>query len=380
MTPTRSVRWCHFLLAGATTCIGCSSARPSSPAGDTVELRGVVRDRDGTGVRDVLVSLDPLCDGRSLWISAPTNRKGEYLHLVPRGAYRWRLDTSFNRVPRVDLDTILLSGPRERLDYRYGGVRIRGRVTGPRGEPLEAGSVMASGIDAAGREIVLSGEVEGGRYQMFLPPSTYSLHFEPRPRRYPNQRHFGIPIAGDTTIDFRVEGHRVRGSVTVSGSRRLRAARVVARRMTKENPLEAWDRTSRDGRFELYLPTGSYGFLVVPEHQDEFVAPQLFHREVSGPHSLDLTLHGVRWSGVVRDSATDQGVPRVEVTASGWHTPGSARTKTDHHGRFELLVRRGERYQLVAQMKHRALWHREVEAGEDSSLTLHVHAGRAETR
>jgi hypothetical protein len=371
-----TIRLCQILAGGFLAGIGCSAVRPN-PTHTTVELRGVIRDREGIGVRGVRVSLDPVDDGRSVWIGANTNHKGEYLLRVSKGVYQCRLITSENRVPPAILDTIHLSHPRERFDYQYGGLKVGGRISGPGGASVKRGSVLAIGTDATGLEILLRGEIANGHYRLFLPRSTYSLQARPRSGQYPRRWFLKVDIAADTTIDFDASGHLITGRVTLRKSTPLRGALVVAHGVIDGITTEAEGVTGNDGRFKLYLPTGDYTLGVVPQGADEYVARQSFPFEANGPHTMDLDFEGTLWSGTVRDSATNKAIPDLEIS-----TYDLARSRTDRQGRFKLFVRRGtQHFVLINQPRAGIHLSRTlINGGGDSTLNLYVRAVGAAKR
>jgi len=372
------------LLAVIAGPVGCSSVHEASPP-TTVVVSGVIRDREGIGIAGVVVFLDPADDKRTTGTSVATNHKGEYRLRVRKGPCCWMLFADHVRVQSVVKgDTILLAKPNERLDYCYGGLKVEGRILGPNGIAMKAGSVEAfGGVDPISRySIDATGTVENGRYRMFLPASTYWLHAEPHPNRYPKiEREPRVRISADTTIDFTASGHLVTGTATIGPSRPLRGAEVEAHGKGVDGlEISAFDKTRHNGRFDLYLPSGDYAILVKPGPKDRHIAPRFVDFKVAGPQSVLADLAGVVWRGTVRDSTTRLPLRFVKVAARGWFP---LVCKSDGRGRFKFILKPGVVYALALDTGN-SYYTREpvggAAASNDSTFDLYVATPRTGAR
>lgn len=366
------------LIAAIVAPLGCSSTRELSPS-TIANVHGVIRDRDGIGVAGISVCFDPADDGRSTSTCAPTDRNGEYRLRVRKGPYFWMLFSWRVRVPTVGRDTVILTERDQRLDYRCGGFKVEGRVLGPDGIPMKAGSVdVFGGVDPISRyEIDVRGTIEDGRYRVFLPASTYWFRANPRPDRYP-QIEGGpkVPISADTTINLIASGHLVAGRATLGRLGSLRGAEVEAHGKSVDGlDVSAYDRTRGDGRFDLYLPKGDYGILVKPGPSNRNISLGVFDFTVDGPRKLAVNLGRVVWRGTVRDSITRAPLRGVYVIAAMPRGSVILVSKSDGRGRFMFVPNEGWEYGLMAQVNDPTFVERRIGgtvANNDSTFDFYV--------
>jgi hypothetical protein len=363
------------LLTTSTSLLGCASSRRVNTH-DMVEVRGVIRDREGIGVSSVEVFLDRADDAWTKGWAVTTDRDGRFRMRVERGPYRWILFSRDARIPTVKGDTVHLAEPHEQLNYTYGGLKVEGRIFGPNGRPMKAGSVEAFGSDTNRMFIHMTGVIENGRYRIFLPASSYSFHANPSPARYAKvELAPQVRISADTTIDFTAAGHLVAGRVTLGQSKPLRGAEVRVGGGGDSLIISARDRTRSDGRFELYLPNGGYGIVLLPGPKDGHVAPRTYHLTVDGPQTISLDAAGVVWHGIVRDSTTRLPLRSVSVAARNPQFSTPLVCETDGQGRFMFVLEPGREYVLSVGKPRfipRGERVRGVIAGKDSTFDLYL--------
>jgi hypothetical protein len=243
---------------------------------------------------------------------------------------------------------------------------------------MKAGSVEASGTDSTHMGIDITGVVENGRYRMFLPASSYWLHASPSPERYAKTK--GAPevrISADTTIDFTVGGHLITGRATLGPSRPLRGAEVRVGGGGDSLIISASDRTRGDGRFEVYLPTGGYGIVLLPGPHDRHIATRTYPLTVDGPRTISLDAAGVIWHGVARDSTTRLPLRSVNVMARDTKLSAQLVCRTDGLGRFMFVLEPGRQYVLSVgkpKLIQRGEQVRGAFASKDSTFDLYVGA------
>lgn len=362
--------------------LGACAPTNVSTSPKPVEVRGVIQDRDGVGVAGVNVFLDPADDRDQIGTSAITGDNGEYRLRVKSGRYKWTLFAHDLRVPDLFGDTIELSPPAARLNYRYGGFKVEGRIVGPNGAPLKAGIVAAIGTGSQGYMIFPKGAIENGRYRMFLPASRYFLRAEPEPDFYPRTEIRGyVRISADTTIDFSATGHLVTGRVITRGFGAVRGVRVGAYGIAGGLTISAHDVTRADGRFRLYLPSGEFGIGVSPSRGTSYFEHQSFHYTVDSPRTIALELGEAVWRGTVRDSTTRLPIRFTNVIARQGRKLMATTLicKSDGLGHFLFAVRRGRKYALSVDQGKSEIGRTvvmEVEAQNDSTFDLFVPRSR----
>ena len=326
-----------ILLSLALNCASSSGRK----GGTTVELYGVVRDREGVGVEGINVFVDDLA-----WNA--TDSRGRFRFGVRPGRHRIHLGGFNVRVPSALLDTIVAGMSSTRLDYQYGGLKVVGRLIGPGGTMIREGAVQAYGESPDFQYgIDVGARLDQGRYLLFVPRGVYRFKFRPIPEYYPaTEGTLVIPISADTTIDFPARGHLVEGRVSARGHP-LQGVTVEAWGVALPDTLEtrARNTTGSDGAYRLYLPDGFYVFAVTSGSSLSPFARRWFNHTIGGPERIETTFPMTYWTGIVRDSLTGTPVDSVSIWAG---SPGSIRAVSisDRSGRFRLEVEPGQRYPL----------------------------------
>jgi hypothetical protein len=364
-----------LLFLGTVASLNCASNPP--PTHPTVDVTGVVRDRDGFGVQGVEVFFDPADDDRTVGLVAPTDRNGAFHIRVRPGPYAPQIFARHARVPAATLDTVWLRAPVQRLDYRYGGIKIQGRLLDPGGRPIPSGSIQASGRYPGGYDVSMEAPVTNGRYTLFGPPSNYYFDPKPLPARFPRYHGISIFVPADTTIDFRLDGFQVVGKVVLGGEVIDNAeVEVVGPAYGSYPYFTARDRTGRDGTFRVFVPSGRCSFSVKPGPAHAFVARQDFDRTVTMAQTIRFDMSGTAWSGTLREKMTGSPVASVKVTATQDRSDYfSASCVSDRRGRFRLALHPGLDYVLsLSSTKTRVESQPTppIRAGNDSTFELKV--------
>ncbi len=358
--------------------LSCSSDLTVKPRRE-VEVRGVIRDPEGVGVPGIEIFLDPADDKLSVGYAKTTDSAGAYLLRIAAGPYTARIFALHARVPEALIGPVTLVPPITRLDYRYGGLRVQGRLIGPGGNPIDAGTVEALG-DAPGVFVAVTSALVAQRYKLFVPAATYYFRVEASPA-YPGLPSLaigGIPVAADTTIDFSVDGNRISGIVTIDGSTPLIDAGVTAYGATAQAfEVRASNRTAADGSYSVYLPAGAYGWEVIPGITARFVARRYFSGgSITAPQTMDFDLSGVDWSGTVRDTSTGSPIGSVDVMAvDRSRSYVSATSTSDPAGQFHLVLEPNRPYDIrlsssIVGIAPKTISN--VAAGNDSTFDLYV--------
>lgn len=349
-----------------------------------MEVHGVIRDRDGVGVEGVDVCFDPTDDDRSVYWCQRTNRMGAFRMWVRPARYRPILRARHVRVPDVDLETMALTLPSNELNYRYGGIRIVGRLLGPGGKPVQSGSVEALGSGPDRRGFYVESKFSEGHYTLFVPPTSYYFKTRPMPAYLPSLEgeRMGASASSDTTIDFSADGHLITGKVTIRNGIPLPSADVEVYGLSLPDSVEvsARNTTKSDGSYRFCLPAGGYAFIVRPGPRTRFVLPRTLSVEVTAPRTNNLDLSGVEWTGIVRDSVTGSPLKSVAVTATitlgnGAYRYVSAASVSDGKGRFRLVLESGRTYLLSLSKADGRIAPKEVwgmVAGSDSTFDVLV--------
>lgn len=373
---TRAFR---FLLLGSLALMLACSPKPRPTLEPGVDVRGVIRDRDGLGVEGMGVFFDPADDKYTNGLLVRTDRKGAFYHRALPGPYRICLFRFGNylRVPDVDLDTVWLRAPSARLDYRYGGVKVEGRVFGPGGSPVRSGSIKAWGHGRDQREVALESKIVGGHYKMFVSQGEYYFGTE-APATLPSvDGGQKVDISTDTTIDFSADGHLVTGRVVLGAGQPVPGAHVRVDGMANGQQISAHDEARPDGRYRVYLPSGGYQFLVTPGASDSFVVMQFFSLDsLSAARTLDLDMSGTEWHGTVRDTTTGLPLRSVRIVAtSAASTNISAVSVSDERGRFRLVLWPGQIYTVAMTSSKLRIAQKTISgtrANKDSTFDLFV--------
>jgi len=352
LTQTRFPALLMPVVALALLATGCASNPPSH--GGLVEVHGVIRDRDGAGVEGLDVGFDSADGHWHYWRTQRTDRNGTFRMFVRAGTYRPVLSARHVRVPTVFLNTIVIALPSTELNYRYGGVRIGGRLMGPGGKPVESGTIKALGY-GPGNESDAESQLFKSHYTLFVPPGAYMFVTRPGPTYLPSIDRFAIGprIVSDTTIDFPADGNLITGRVLLGSRAVPRKAEIQAWSTTKDIEVSAYDKINADGRYRLYLPDGNYTFSLRHAPATRFVCLRSLSYEVNAPATINLNFSSGEWTGTVRDSMSRAPVQSVQVMATDTRLGGGeAISETDRRGRFRLVLDPGSNYTLSLRANH----------------------------
>jgi len=347
MTAERTRDVVQRLLLIAVLCLtGCASAvRDPMPL---AELRGVILDPEGIGVEGIRVFVDPTNDRERTGRLWPTGRDGSFRCRVPPGRYAVSVQTSFGqRVPNLFLDTIDIPLSGARLDHRYEGLKVQGRVAGE-GRRFPEGKVEVYGDYSSQAMIHVGGKLVGGRYKVFLPrgTGTYSMEWSLSPPFPTISSRHSFAISADTTIDLETRWNRIGGRITVRG---IAAPWSVSVGGTTSGPdtldVTGGIRTGSHGTYSAFLPPGEYRIHLNSGRKTPPVSPRSFSRSVPGPKRVATDFPAVLWTGVVRDSSTGAMLDTTYVSAT--NSRGSITTRSDRKGGFRLLMEPGQTYTLI---------------------------------
>jgi hypothetical protein len=362
----------------------CSTHIPQKPL-QKAALVGTVRDPEGNPIADLPLMLvfhtGPYPSGSPKYSS--TNSTGAFRFEIVEGVYELWVGSDFGYAsgfPSARISGIRVAAPETRFDYTYEGFPVVGTLTGPTGLPIDSARVSVwEEHDDPPSDVLTSGfgvDVWAGPqgYKVFLPhPGRYSFFVSPLPEHTGiARRSFGThTIAADTTLNFALDGHLVTGTVNLAGTP-LDSVEVIAS-FTVGNDAVL---TNTSGMYQMYLPAGDYDWFLIPRGPSAYVFP---YRQpgpnIQGPTTVDFDLGGIRWSGVVRNSASGDPVSGVSVKA--WNGDGffGATSVSDALGQFSVIVRRPARYNLFVTPSTPGFQARTIYgilAGGDSTFDLTV--------
>ncbi len=374
MTTRHRQRFSAPAVLAVSLCVvaSCSSDLSVKPLQLAI-VHATIRDPDGVGIAGVQIFLDRSGDNLSVGYSKTTDSTGACLFRIPEGPYVAQIWVAGSRVPDVrNYASLKAVAPRTEFDFRYGGVRVDGRLIGP-GGPINDGSVRVLGATNLTFLISAESPLSGQRYRLFIPAGGYWFTATPSPRYrgLPTVRTDPVTITADTTIDLAVSGNPVDGTITL-GAASLGGAIVYAR----NGDVSVRDTTGADGTYLIYLPTGSYGFTGYPGEANRFIVPKtLGPISISGAQTIPLDLSGTQWSGTVRSATDSSAIGAVDVRAAQWYTYDSAVSTTDFSGQFRLIVQAGKTYDLALASASAGIAPFRItgiQAGSDSTFDLFV--------
>jgi hypothetical protein len=365
------------MVALALLVTGCASSEPVKSG--LVDVYGVIRDREGVGVQGIYVYVDDQCS------SPPTDAHGRFRIPARPGRHSFLLDGFNVPFPAVHIDTVVVGPSATRLDYRYGGFKVEGRLAGPGGRAIDGVVNVFGNSPDTDYGIRVRSRLKRGRYVFFIPRGVYYFQTEPTVEYYPatdgGRRPPKIQIDADTTIDLSASGHLVEGRVTLRGqplSRVTVEVRGVAWADTVET--SAVSTTTSKGRYRLFVPNGSYTFFI---HREPYLSPfavRWFRREIRGPERIETNLPMTYWSGVVRDSVTGAPVESVTLWAGDprdqtYPSSYGAMSMSDRTGRFRMELEPTRTY-LLWWSKGNVIPRKfgTAVAGNDSTLEVRVSA------
>ncbi len=261
-------------------------------------LTGWVEDLDGLPVSGAIVgAFGPPTRSRARLYQATTDAEGRYRieHMQPgalfvgvtRGDLAGSIEGLFGRLS-FDLVTIPERGEVELnlIDLTGGGVRVFGRIS-ERGEPVEAGSLIASRTDAdivLGIDLKMTAVRPGGEFEFeSLAPGDYvfSLQSDDGPVRC----EATIPDVSEVRIELELPTSSIRGRlVDEATGEAVAGAHVVLEREDSDSgegllgtflrgdQFSEYDRSSKNGVFSFErVPPGFYLLQVLTDEQAEAV-------------------------------------------------------------------------------------------------------------
>ncbi len=335
-----------------------------------VHVLGSVRDRDGVGVREVLVRAYGWPFG-SREGNATTDTSGAFTMDLPEGEYRVSMETPNGSGFRyVYLERVSITRRSPRIDYRYTGILVQGTVRSPTGAPLDSGAVRFF-EEVSGDGAYL--HFRNGVFSAFVPrAATYQVTLDSWDPRFPPASPRTIPIAADTTLALQIDAALLTGTIFGPDGAGLEGAAINA--LTKDYyPIAP---AGSGGEYELWVPEGSYRVRVAPPSSARFILPRITPLvTISGPTRLDVSLAGTRWSGFVRSSVDSSVIPSAGVTAAMFadYYLRSAFDLTDGAGKFDLVLEPGKEYDLSVAVPSMELFVvRGMVARADSTFDVYV--------
>jgi hypothetical protein len=357
----RALVRCLPLIALATT-LSCADM-PTAPR-EILTVTGQITDRDGAPISQAGVyfnSQDPrdrppdpnpiLAAPRAAKLDAATvtDAQGRFRIQIPRGPYRVGISAQ-DGYPYVVLSVDVAPGHTS-VNYRFGGVRVTGTVSGPADVTIVAGGVTAYPRGFYGQAI--RGDLFAGHYSLLMPPGTYEFVAS-------TIGTVGLPtvirtvaVARDTTLDFSLDGELVSGIVRGPGGTPLERIRVTAHPGLEGFRVAIFSQA--DGTYRMYVPQGAYRFTLEPW---DYSARYIASREagavaITGPRTIDFDMSGPVWNGTVRRASDSTAVSGYNVTAAELSGRFSweywAETTTDAGGTFRLVLAPDRYYTLIVQ-------------------------------
>jgi hypothetical protein len=271
---------------------------------------------------------------------AITDASGSFSVRLLSGTYQVQIQPPIGLMSRTERVTV--SDRNCRVDFAFLGFRVTGTVVDPNGSLLDSGWVAAQqpGVGFA------SSPVRQGSYSLFLPAGKYSFQagsddywsgFSP-------MRQESVQIPADTTIHFRLNGILISGKVLGPDGLAMKNVGVHAEGIGQF--AYARNRTTVDGGYRLYVPSGSYRLWFRPPHPaiiPRVVGPQT----ITVPTSIDVDLSGIEWSGTVRLFGTNEPAPGIIVLVRMIDDDDrSAAIRTGAQGDFRFIVEADRRYDL----------------------------------
>ena len=257
-----------------------------------------------------------------------------------------------------------------RFDHWFSGYALNGMVRDPDGAVVDSGRVWID-ILTPSPYTIGSTFLTHGSFSFLVSTGTYVLNAESNdPWSAVSRLDFGpFWVGSDTTIAFDMSGTPVTGQVIGPTGTQLRAA-VSA----EGDGYRARGLTDSEGRYRLWLHTGTYRLRASPYDSIHIVGRSTDPIQIQSPFTTDFDLAGVEWTGEVRWRASGLPVPGVGVTAFDaaedflW-----AGVQTGADGTFRLVVDPGHRYDLTAGHGGvQSIWIERLTAREDTSFVLMV--------
>lgn len=338
----RAARRAALLAPWALLAVSCTRM-PTAPR-YPVTVKGVVTGPGGEPIPGSLVAFRPGEPDLHDFDSAITDARGAYSVVLHSGTY-WAEVEAPNRGFLAHNDRISVSVRHARVDFAFSGFRITGKVLDPSGVPLDSGWVTARLPDFRSASIRL----RQGSYSLLVPGGTYGLSAGPLDywSGLPFTTWDSVAIAGDTTIDLRLDGIQVSGTVLGPDGAPMAGVRVEPYARGSQGASRS--QTGLDGGYRLYLPSGSYTFHFGPPYPFYIIPRIVGPQTIEAPVSIDCDLSGVEWTGTIRRSDTNQPVSGLIVLVELLDDPDErAVISNGTQGEFRFVVEPNRRYDLKA--------------------------------
>jgi len=349
----------------------CSNQLPTKPLA-TVHVEGSIRDRDGAGLSGVQVHIFGSGFGTTN-AYAMTDSTGAFELDLLEGKYVIYLWAPEGLgLSDLRLDNVSVTPDSRRIDYRYTGILIRGTVLAPTGASLDSGHVQIYS-EGEGNYYAVQ-QFHSGSFSFLVPgPGMYRVSVHPLKDSFPRLDNQALAVTGDTTLVIQIHGVPVAGRVLGPDGAGLEGATIDAERYG----LRSYGKSGPGGTYEFWVPEGGYRFLISPPYDMTFILARISSFvTISGPTTLDVSLAGTRWSGLVRSLAdssvvSDAGISAA-VVADSYNRRAIDRTGAD--GAFELVLEPGKEYDLsiINSPGLQPLVIRGLVAGADSTFDVYV--------
>lgn len=339
-----------LVLVAAGLALSCATVPFASRS--RVTVTGRVLAPSGAPLPGAEIAFEPSerMSGRAAFTTADSS--GSYSVRLAPGRYDSRVAPPREIGILALAEPVVVSQGRARIDFTFGGYRVTGRVLKPDGSVVDSGLVHAI-LGGQGYRNAMSPTKEG-RYSLLLPHGKYSFRavagghwsgFHPTLRD-------SVAVDADTTIDFHLGGISVSGRVLGPDGLPMKDVGVEARspviagiEVNRSYPVQ--NRTSADGRYQLYLPANSYSIWFRPPHPF-FIVPRVVGPvTIAEPTSIDVDLAGIEWVGTVRRADTHEPAAGVSVTVkSADDERRAASIRSGTRGDFKFVLERGRRFDM----------------------------------
>jgi len=335
------VKHATWFLIGTLVFISCVKA-PGSLRSKLV-VRGRVLVASGQPMPGTSLSFQPGELGLNDYAHATADSSGAYSVRLTSGTYRVSVNPGLGFLAHTEWVTV--SNHHDWINFSFGGHRVTGRVITTNGTLVDSGRVMAilqSPSNGSSAEALSF--IERGSYSLLLPSGSYSLRATTSnywSGLYPAFRE-PVSIVADTVIDFEVGGVSVSGRVVGPDNLPLKDAVVEV----VGHPARV--HTDDDGRYQLYVPSGSYK-LVFQCSYPFFMPPRTIGPlAITSPALVDVSFSGVVWKGRIRRIGTSEPPQGIIVAVLPTENADgrAAAIGTGPRGDFRFVVEPGRRYDL----------------------------------
>ena len=286
------------------------------------------------------------------WAFVTTDSTGSYSTHLISGTY----NVTINPPPGSGFlgrkELVHVAPNHSRFNFTFEGYRVTGSALTPDGAEIDSGRVGAILLPRWSGEAGSS--IQHGRYSLLLPGGRYSLSaatadswagFWPLVKE-------SVWISADTTIDFQLNGVPISGQVLGPDGHPFKMASVEAEGVVPGRSPRGIGSirtmTTSDGRYRLYVPSGSYWLWFRCPHPYYIVPRVIGPVSVSKGTSIDADLSGIEWKGTIRRVDTLEPVQDAIVIArpSIDKDDRAAAIGVDRHGGFRFILERGLSYNL----------------------------------